>query len=131
MTQDQTSGILAILTAQQWSFEREIRDPGALLAGWHMALQDLELHQVETAVGEWIRTQKRFPAAAEIRTLAAPLVTQQLDSALYGRYAVLRRQLQRGELDASGERELSRIEHRLGIAHLSQTRTPTRLQVVS
>lgn len=131
MTREQTSGILAILTAQQWSFERDIQDPGALLAGFHMALKDLEIAQVESAIEQWIQTQRRFPAAAEIRVLAAPLAKQQLDSALYGRYADLRRRLQRGELDAAAERELAQVEHRLGIAHLSTRPASTRLAVAS
>lgn len=119
MTRDETAQVLAVLTAQRWSYERSIDNPAALLAGWQMALEDLALPDVESAVRTWLRTQKRFPAAAELRELVVPTgATTVLASKLYGRYGQLRRRFQLGTLDAAGSAELTHLEHRLGIANL-------------
>ena len=119
MTNSQAAQLVSILIAT-WP-NHPVPDPHALVKSWELALHDVEMHDAERALQQYLETGRFFPAPAEIRTIVRA-DQPALDGQLYGRYAELRRQDQTGVLSGSDDRELSQIEHRLGISHLGSRR---------
>lgn len=85
-----------------------------LIAGWEMALADLDYRDCEAALRDYLQTGTFFPAPAEIRQ-RVKATQPALDGRAYKRFEQLRRSLQAGELTADGAEELAAIERRLGV----------------
>lgn len=92
--------ILAALTA---AFPVEFQKPEATARIWAAALADVSYEAAELAAVEWVRVGKKFPAAAEIRELAAELVSPKADPDLA--WALVLREARR--VGAAGTPELA------------------------
>lgn len=74
MTRSETSKIVFMLAATLQHQSGSIGDVESLVAGWHLALEDVDYPDAEAAVRVYLRTGKWFPAPSEIRNLVAKRV---------------------------------------------------------
>lgn len=114
MTYDETAAVLGLLAIE---YRNEVIDEPRIEL-WSELFKDVAFDDAKAAVLAWFQDGEKgrfFPRPAELRGLVR--ATQpKLDSKLYKRYAELRRIYQTALLSEQDERELSRIEQRLGIA---------------
>lgn len=127
MNYGETASVLGLLALEYRN--ETIDEPRIEL--WTELFRDVDYQDAKDAAIEWFREAERgrfFPRPAELRSLVRS-TKPALDSALYGRYAVLRRRFQVSELNASEGAELDRIERKLGIAKLPGIRDQPRREL--